>query len=60
VDLKFWGKARLFADFIGGDAVEKFMAFYREAYRQQGKEIPLGNALIEQLPVDLADVRQTA
>jgi predicted RNase H-like HicB family nuclease len=30
------------------------------AYRQQGKEIPLGNALIEQLPVDLAHVRQTA
>jgi hypothetical protein len=30
------------------------------AYRQQGKEIPHGNALIEQLPVDLADVRQTA
>ena len=30
------------------------------AYRQQGKEIPLGNALIEQLPVDLADVRQSA
>jgi predicted RNase H-like HicB family nuclease len=30
------------------------------AYRQQGKEIPLGNALIEQLPVDLNNVRQTA
>jgi predicted RNase H-like HicB family nuclease len=30
------------------------------AYQQQGKEIPLGNALIEQLPVDLADVRQPA
>jgi predicted RNase H-like HicB family nuclease len=30
------------------------------AYRQQEKEIPLGNALIEQLPVDLADVRQPA
>ena len=30
------------------------------AYRQQGKEIPPGNALIEQLPVDLTDVRQTA
>ena len=30
------------------------------AYRQQGKEIPLGNALLEQLPVDIADVRQTA
>jgi predicted RNase H-like HicB family nuclease len=30
------------------------------AYRQQGKEIPPGNALIEQLPVEIADVRQTA
>lgn len=30
------------------------------AYQQQGKEIPPGNALIEQLPVDLADVRQSA
>jgi len=30
------------------------------AYQQQGKEIPPGNALIEQLPVDLADVGQTA
>jgi predicted RNase H-like HicB family nuclease len=30
------------------------------AYRQQEKEIPLGNALIEQLPVDLAEVRQPA
>jgi hypothetical protein len=30
------------------------------AYQQQGKEIPKGNALIEQLPFDLNDVRQTA
>ena len=30
------------------------------AYQQQGKEIPQGNALIEQLPVDLAGVSQTA
>ena len=30
------------------------------AYRQQGKEIPVGNALLEQLPVDLDHVRQTA
>lgn len=30
------------------------------AYQQQGKEIPPGNALIEQLPVDLAHVGQTA
>lgn len=30
------------------------------AYQQLGKEIPRGNALIEQLPVELADVRQTA
>ena len=30
------------------------------AYQQLGKEIPRCNALIEQLPVELADVRQTA
>jgi predicted RNase H-like HicB family nuclease len=30
------------------------------AYRELGKEVPLGNALIEQLPVDIGDVRQTA
>jgi predicted RNase H-like HicB family nuclease len=29
------------------------------AYRQQGREIPLGNALIEQLHVDLNNVCQT-
>jgi predicted RNase H-like HicB family nuclease len=30
------------------------------AYQEQGKEIPPGNALIEQLPVELSHVRQTA
>ena len=30
------------------------------AYQQQDKEIPPGNALIEQLPVEIGDVRQTA
>ena len=30
------------------------------AYRQLGKEIPAGNALIEQLPVELTHVRQPA
>jgi predicted RNase H-like HicB family nuclease len=30
------------------------------AYRQQNKEIPLGNSLIEQLPVEIEDVRQAA
>lgn len=30
------------------------------AYRQQGKEIPPGNALIEPRPGEIADVRQTA
>ena len=30
------------------------------AYAQLGKEIPLGNALIEQLPVEMASVGQTA
>ena len=38
------------------DALQKMIL----AYRQQGKEIPPGNALIEQLPVEIADVRQTA
>ncbi len=26
------------------------------AYRQQNKEVPLGNCLIEQLPVEISDV----
>lgn len=30
------------------------------AYIQLGKEVPLGNALIEQLPVEVERVRQTA
>ena len=30
------------------------------AYQQQGKEIPSGNSLIEQVSVEIADVRQTA
>ncbi|MFP3868221.1 MAG: type II toxin-antitoxin system HicB family antitoxin [Desulfobacteraceae bacterium] len=30
------------------------------AYRQQSKEIPLGNALIEQVPVNIDDVGQAA
>ena len=30
------------------------------AYRQQGKEIPPGNALIEPLPIEIAHARQTA
>jgi predicted RNase H-like HicB family nuclease len=30
------------------------------AYQQLGKEIPLGNALIEQIPVDINHVGQTA
>jgi predicted RNase H-like HicB family nuclease len=30
------------------------------AYSQQRKEIPLGNALLEQLPVEVADVRHSA
>ena len=30
------------------------------AYRQMGKEIPTGNPLIEQLAVDIDDVRQAA
>ena len=30
------------------------------AYRQQSKEIPLGNSLIEQIPVEVDYVSQTA
>ena len=30
------------------------------AYRQTGKEIPTGNALIEQLPIEVQHVGQTA
>ncbi len=30
------------------------------AYQQQGKEIPPGNALIEQVPVEIAGVHQAA
>jgi predicted RNase H-like HicB family nuclease len=30
------------------------------AYRQTGKEIPAGNALIEQLPIEVQHVGQTA
>ena len=29
-----------------------------QAYHQQGKEIPLGNCLIEQIPVEIENVRQ--
>jgi predicted RNase H-like HicB family nuclease len=30
------------------------------AYQQQGKEIPLGSSLIEQVPVEVDSVRQTS
>jgi predicted RNase H-like HicB family nuclease len=30
------------------------------AYQQQGKEIPLGDSLIEQVPVEVGDVHQAA
>ena len=30
------------------------------AYKEQGKEIPLGGALIEQVPIEVQDVGQTA
>lgn len=38
------------------DALQEMMA----AYKQLGKEIPVGNALIEQLPVEDDNVSQTA
>ncbi len=50
-----------------GDDLEKCRAMLRDAlkqmvlaYRDLGREIPAGNALIEQLPVDVEHVRQTA
>ena len=30
------------------------------AYQQQGKAIPAGDSLIEQVPIEIKDVRQTA
>lgn len=49
-----------------GKDLEDCRAMLRDAlqemilgYQQQGKEIALGNALLEQLPVELNDVRQT-
>jgi len=30
------------------------------AYKKQGKEIPMGGALIEQVPIEVQDVCQTA
>lgn len=38
------------------DAVQEMIL----AYRQQGKEIPLGNSLIEQMPIEIDYVSQTA
>jgi len=38
------------------DALQEMM----QAYKQLGKEIPVGNALIEQLPVEDDNVSQTA
>jgi predicted RNase H-like HicB family nuclease len=50
-----------------GFTIEECRAMLRDAlhemvlaYRQQGKEIPVGNDLFEQVAVDLDDVRQTA
>ena len=38
------------------DALREMVA----AYEHLGKEVPLGNCLIEQIPVETQDVRQTA
>ncbi len=38
------------------DAIQEMIL----AYQQQHKEIPLGNSLIEQMPVEVNDVGQTA
>ena len=38
------------------DATEQMIL----AYRQQGREIPLGNSLLEQMPIEVDYVSQTA
>ena len=50
-----------------GEGIEECRGMLRDAlremilaYRQQGKEIPLGNDLFEQVSIELEDVRQTA
>jgi predicted RNase H-like HicB family nuclease len=50
-----------------GDDLEECRAMLRDAlhemiqaYKQQHKELPLGNALLEQVPVEVADVRHSA
>lgn len=50
-----------------GKDVEECRAMLRDAlnemilaYQQQDKEIPLGSSLIEQVPVEVDNVRQTA
>ncbi|MCK5720467.1 MAG: type II toxin-antitoxin system HicB family antitoxin [Thiomargarita sp.] len=50
-----------------GKDIEECRAMLRDAlqemvlaYHQQNKEIPLGNSLIEQLPVDIQNVCQAA
>ncbi|HBL27128.1 MAG TPA: hypothetical protein DD490_09865 [Acidobacteria bacterium] len=50
-----------------GSGIEECRAMLRDAlremilaYRQLGKEVPLGDNLLEQVAVDLEDVRQTA
>jgi len=50
-----------------GDDLEKCRAMLRDALKQMvlayqdlGREIPEGNALLEQLPVDVEHVSQTA
>ena len=50
-----------------GETLEECRAMLRDAlnemvlaYQMQHQEIPLGNSLIEQLPVEIKDVRQAA
>jgi predicted RNase H-like HicB family nuclease len=50
-----------------GNDIEECRAMLRDAlyemilaYRQQNKEIPVGNSLIEQVPVEIEDVRQAS
>ena len=50
-----------------GDGIEECRLMLRDAlremilaYQQQGREIPLGNDLFEQVSIELENVRQTA
>lgn len=68
IDIGYMGQLLEWPEVITeGATIEECRAMLRDAlhemvlaYQQQGKEVPVGNDLFEQVAVDLADVRQTA